>query len=79
MLIKIELNFIIEFLLKNNYKCNTIERHIKIFSNNRIYGKELLKHDLELLIKESILIKHLKPNLNTVDFFTLAVYYCFLY
>ena len=30
------------------------------------------QNDLELLIKESLLIKHLKPNLNNVDSFSLT-------
>ena len=48
VLINTKFNFIKDFLLKNGYKCNIIERYIKVFLNNRMHDKGLLKHPKKL-------------------------------
>ena len=50
----------------NHNGCSITPEHFKIIAHG--------KSDLELLIKESVLIKHLQPNLNNVDSFSLAVF-----
>ena len=50
----------------NHNDCSITPEHFKIIAHG--------KSDLELLIKESLLIKHLQPNLNNVDSFSLAVF-----
>ena len=45
----------------NHNGCSIIPEHFKIIAH--------VKSDLELLIKESLLIKHFKTNLNNVDSF----------
>ena len=63
---------------------SAIIKHVNIFDHKNYFitPKEFKiiargQNDLKLLIKESTLIKHLKPNLNNVDYFSLDVFIYF--